>query len=123
MRRALATVVLFAFVAGGVAPMARAGPPAAPVRAKPAIPDDDGEAVAAAEAAWSRGGWTEVRELLEPVATDPARLQEPRIREKALCLLADATVNDAALDEGERRRQAGEYLERVLDADPSWRLP
>jgi hypothetical protein len=122
MRRALATVVLFAFVAGGVVPTARGGPPA-PVRTEPEIPEDDGEAVTKAESAWSRGDWTEVRELLEPVATDPARLQEPRVREKGLCLLADATVNDATLDETERRAQAGEYLERLLDADPSWRLP
>jgi len=123
MRRALATVVLFAFAAEGVVPTAWAGPPAAPVRAEPTVPEDDGEAVIQAEAAWSRGDWTLVREVLEPVATDPARLQEPRVREKALCLLADATVNDAALDESERRGQAGEYLERLLDADPSWRLP
>lgn len=123
MRRALATVVLFAFAAEGVVPSAWAGPPAAPARAEPEVPEDDDEAVTKAEAAWSRGDWTAVREVLEPVATDPARLQEPRIREKALCLLADATVNDSALDEGERRRQAGEYLERLLDAEPSWRLP
>lgn len=132
MRRALATVVLIASLAEGIVPTAWAGPPAtrspgpgAPSggRAAPDVPEDDAEAVERAEAAWSRGDWTVVRELLEPVATDPVRLQEPRIREKALCLLADATVNDATLDEGERRQQAGEYLERLLDADPSWRLP
>lgn len=135
MRRAPATVALCAVLAGGIAPTALAAPPgraapsgrtapATPVpRAEPEIPDDDEEAVERAEAAWSRGGWTEVRELLEPVANDPSRLQDPRIREKALCLLADATANDATLDEDERRRQAGEHLDRVLDADPNWRLP
>jgi hypothetical protein len=103
--------------------MVHGGPPASPARTQVEVPEDDDVAVDRAEAAWSRGGWTEVRELLEPVATDPARLQDPRVREKALCLLADATVNDASLDEEERRRQAGEYLDRLLDADPSWRLP
>jgi hypothetical protein len=133
MRRPLATVVLLAVAAGGVVPeVAWAGPPtitlAGPqpssgARSEPSAPETDEEAVEQAEAAWSRGDWTAVRELLEPVAGDPARLQEPRTREKGLCLLADATVNDAALDEGDRRQQAGEYLERLLDADPSWRLP
>jgi hypothetical protein len=138
MRRALATVVC-ASMAWGAAPTARAAPTAAPtagagwgtvstVSAAPAtaptaVPDDDGEAVERAEAAWSRGGWSEVREVLEPVASDPARLQDSRLREKALCLLADATVNDASLDEEERREQAAEYLERLLDVDPGWRLP
>lgn len=127
MRRALATVVLTACVEG-IVPAAWAGPPATrspgpATPSRPAVPEDDGEAVEQAEAAWSRGDWTVVRELLDPVAADPARLQEPRLREKALCLLADATVNDATLDEGQRRQAAGEQLERLLDADPSWRLP
>ena len=134
MRRALATAVLVASVAGGDVPAAWAGPPPGPsllsgppapasARTEPTVPEDDAEAVEQAEARWSRGDWTGVREVLEPVATDPVRLQEPRIREKALCLLADATVNDSSLDEGERRQQAGDYLERLLDVDPSWRLP
>lgn len=122
MRRALAIVVC-ASVAWGVVPTAWAGPGAAADRSSRTIPDDDGEAVTQAEAAWSRGGWTEVRDVLEPVATDPARLQDSRLREKALCLLADATVNDPILDEDERRVQAAEYLERMLDVDPGWRLP
>jgi hypothetical protein len=111
-------------VAGwGAVPTAKAGPPTAPVRSPIEVPDDDAGAVDLAEAAWSRGGWTEVRDVLEPVATDPARLQDSRLREKALCLLADATVNDTSLDEEERREQAAEYLERLLDVDPGWRLP
>src|SRR5690606_31254117 len=85
--------------------------------------EDDAEAVDVAEAAWGRGGWTEVREVLEPLAADPGRLQDSRVREKALALLADATVNDPVLEEEERREQAAEYLERLLDADPGWRLP
>ncbi|MCX4244550.1 hypothetical protein [Paraliomyxa miuraensis] len=130
MRR-LASIVVRAGVAltlaaapAHAATGARGVGPAAPApRAPVVVPDDDEEAVELAEAAWSRGGWTEVREVLEPVAADPSRLQDSRLREKALALLADATVNDPALDESERRVQAGEYLERLLDADPGWRLP
>jgi hypothetical protein len=121
MRRTPATVALCASLVVSIVPTVRAEPPTSPPRAESDAPDDD--AVERAEAAWSRGDWTEVREVLEPVASDPGRLQDPRLREKALCLLADATVNDATLDEEERRRVAGEHLERVLDNDPSWRLP
>ncbi len=119
MRRAL-VIAVCASVAWGAPPIAEARL-GAPARA--AIPDDDGVAVDQAEAAWSRGGWTEVRDVLEPVASDPGRLQDGRLREKALCLLADATVNDNTLDEDERRVQAADYLERLLDVDPGWRLP
>ncbi|MEX1362286.1 MAG: hypothetical protein AB1Z98_04125 [Nannocystaceae bacterium] len=86
-------------------------------------PRDDASAVQMAQDAWSRGGWTEVRDILEPVADDTERLGDERLRERALCLLADATVNDPGLDEQERRQQAASYLERLLDADPSWRMP
>jgi hypothetical protein len=130
MRRAPATVALCAVLTGVLVPTAHAAPPprrvapaATAPRAAPRVPEDDETAIELAEAAWSRGGWTEVRELLEPVASDPDRLQDPRAREKALCLLADATANDTTLDEDERRRQASELLERVLDTDPNWRLP
>ncbi|MCA9649644.1 MAG: hypothetical protein H6712_06595 [Myxococcales bacterium] len=88
-----------------------------------AAPDEDEAAVDLAQQAWSRGGWSEVRDVLEPVAEDPDRLRDERLRERALCLLADATLNDPSLDEQERRQQAAGYLERQLDADPSWRMP
>jgi hypothetical protein len=121
LRRALA-IALCASLAGGAAPAAAGAPPATP-RADAPDPEDDVDVVERAEAAWGKGEWTEVRDLLEPVAGDPARLVDPRLRERALCLLADATVNDATLDEDERRRQASEHLERILDAEPTWRLP
>lgn len=132
MRRAPVTVCasLAALLAAGPGHAAGASPatlrgasPAPPSPGAPAVPDDDQQAVDLAEAAWSRGGWTEVRDVLEPLATDPGRLQDARLREKALTLLADATVNDPTLDEDERRVQAAELLERLLDTDPGWRLP
>lgn len=136
MRRALATAVcasVAALLAATPAHAARLAPARpttgsppvgrAPARTPEVAPNDDAEAVGLAEAAWSRGGWTEVRDVLESVAADPDRLQDVRLREKALALLADATVNDPSLDEEDRRVQAAEYLERLLDADPGWRLP
>lgn len=142
MRHALATVVCASVavtlaaapahatrlgLAALSAPSRAASPPAGAPTGAPTgpvvVPENDEDAVELAEAAWSRGGWTEVREVLEPVAADPSRLQDSRLREKALALLADGTVNDPALDENERRVQAGEYLERLLDADPGWRPP
>lgn len=95
-------------------------PVAAPAPVEP--PGTDAEAVDRAEEAWSRGGWAEVREVLEPVANHPNRLQDAALRERALCLLADATVSDTDLDKEEREEVAGSYLERLLEADPGWRL-
>lgn len=119
MRRVLATAVCAGLAFGAAPVRSWAAPPAPAVE----VPDDDATAVEQAQQAWSRGGWSEVRDILEPVAEDPDRLADERTRERALCLLADATVNDPALDELERQEQAAAYLERLLDADPSWRMP
>ncbi len=121
MRRALATVVCASLALGAVPALASG--PALGDPGPTEVPLDEEAAVARAEQAWGRGDWTEVRELLEPIATDPAGLQDSRRREKALCLLADATVNDPALDENARRIQAASHLERLLDLEPDWRLP
>lgn len=117
MRRILLTAVC-ASLALSAAPAA-AAQPATPVE----IPSDDQEVVERAEQAWIRGDWATVQALLQPVATDPDRLEDKRLREKGLCLLADALVNDPDIDEQERDEQAGAYLEQLLDADPDWRLP
>lgn len=119
MRRVLATAVCASLAFGAVPTRAWAQPPATAIE----VPEDDATAVELAQEAWSRGGWAEVREVLEPVAEDSERLTDERLRERALCLLADATVNDPDLDEQERRLQAAAHLERLLDADPSWRMP
>lgn len=121
MRSALAIAVC-ASLALGAAPVSAAGPGPSPPPVVE-IPADDGEAVDLAEAAWSRGDWTGVRAVLEPMAEAPDRLSDPRLREKGLCLLADATVNDLDLDKLTRDEMAAGYLERLLDADPDWRLP
>ncbi len=119
MRRVIVTAVC-ACLALGTVPAAAVAEPAAPPGD---VPQSDAEVIEQAEEAWSRGDWAWVRSLLEPVAEDPDRLTDSRLREKGLCLLADAVVNDPELDEQERTDQAGAYLERLLDADPDWRLP
>ncbi|MEM7157510.1 MAG: hypothetical protein AAF799_32015 [Myxococcota bacterium] len=123
MRPLLATIVCASLTFGVIPTQARAhAQTTAPPAPAPASATDE-EAVEQAQAAWSRGGWAEVRSILEPVADDTERLTDARMREKALCLLADATVNDPELDVEMRRQDASQYLERLLDADPSWRLP
>src|SRR5690606_14395157 len=90
MRSAFATVVcagVAALLAATPAHAARQLGLAPSSRAAEVVPEDDAEAVDVAEAAWGRGGWTEVREVLEPLAADPGRLQDSRVREKALALL------------------------------------
>jgi len=122
MCRALVTAVCACLTVGAVPARASAQPVSPPVEV---ARDDaaDEEIVEQAERAWSRGDWATVRALLEPIADDPDRLQDPRLREKGLCLLADALVNDPELSEPERSERAGAYLESLLDTDPEWRLP
>ena len=76
-----------------------------------------------AEAAWEQGEWSRVRNLLEPLVLDPKRLQDPIVREKALTYLADATLADETLDPLVRRQLAITYIDRLLDADPDYKMP
>ena len=118
MRRILLTAVCAGLV-WGQSPAVRAEPGASAVE----VASSDEEAVEQAEMAWSRGDWPAVQALLRPLADDPERLQDERLREKGLCLLADALVNDPDLPEALRAEQAAAYLGQLLDADPDWRLP
>ncbi len=74
-----------------------------------------------AEAAWRRGEYARARRLLEPYATED--LGDPLEAQRMLSVLADATISDPTLDVAERREIASGYLGRLLDADPSWRVP
>ncbi|MBK6916701.1 MAG: hypothetical protein IPH07_04805 [Deltaproteobacteria bacterium] len=80
-------------------------------------------ALAAAEAAWRRGDFTEVRQLLDPIAADTTVTLEPSERQAVLVLLAEAALNDAAQDASERRGEATTHLDRLMDAFPEWRMP
>ncbi|MBV1861281.1 MAG: hypothetical protein KUG77_22880 [Nannocystaceae bacterium] len=84
-------------------------------------PDTDG-AIVAAEEAWNRGDFLEVRGLLEPIAdNDP--LDDRVEREKVLVLLADATLSDSTLPSDERQVRVTGHLSRLMDANRQWRLP
>ena len=87
------------------------------------VPDDDGEAIAQANEFWAKGEWAKVRATLEPLADDPDRLRDAAQAERALLILADATISDSRNDFSARRKLATPYLSRLMDADSSWRMP
>lgn len=90
--------------------------------AKAATPPDREAAVGAAEEAWNRGDFLEVRGFLEPIAdNDP--LDDRVEREKVLVLLADATLSDSTLPSDERQVRVTGHLTRLMDTNPQWRLP
>ncbi len=84
-------------------------------------PDRDG-AIVAAEEAWNRGDFLEVRGLLEPIA-DADPLDNRVEREKVLVLLADATLSDSTLPSDERQVRVTGHLSRLMDSNAQWRLP
>lgn len=85
-------------------------------------PEVDPAVLELAEAHWSEGRYSEARRTLQPLARD-LPLDDRLLREKLLTVLADATVNDPALPEDERREQAAAHLNRIMDRDPTWRMP
>ncbi|MCR9165479.1 MAG: hypothetical protein ACE37F_12070 [Nannocystaceae bacterium] len=108
-----------------VAPATPAEPvadPAAPAPTAEAGDPDKESSIAAAEEAWNGGDFLEVRSLLEPIAdNDP--LEDRVERERVLVLLADATLSDATLPSDERQVRATGHLTRIMNENPSWRLP
>jgi hypothetical protein len=111
-----------------VAPAAPAEPAPAEAVAAPSEPDEPPppsgkeQTIAAAEEAWNGGDFLEVRSLLEPIAdNDP--LEDRVERERVLVLLADATLSDGTLPSDERQVRATGHLTRMMDNNPTWRLP
>lgn len=104
-----------------------AGAPVAPAAPADPAPQVDptnskADAINAAEDAWGRGDFLEVRGLLEPIAdTDP--LPDRVERERVLVLLADATLSDATLPSDERQVRVTAHLARLMDTNPQWKLP
>jgi hypothetical protein len=117
-------IVLAAAIALSPIPASATGPAKLPDKNdRTVVPSDDEAAVALAKPAWESGDWVEVRRVLEPLASSRERLSDPRVRETALLYLADATISDTTLDPTARRGLAGTYIQRLLDDDPSWRMP
>jgi len=78
--------------------------------------------VAEGERHWAAGEYSKARQILEPLATSGS-LADPATREKVLTYLADAAMNDPELPVDERRERAQAHLNRLMDADPRWRMP
>ncbi len=96
---------------------------ASPVDAPEASPAPNRESsIAAAEEAWNRGDFLEVRGILEPIA-DQDPLVDRVEREKVLVLLADATLSDSTLPGDERQVRVTGHLSRLMDTNSGWRLP
>ncbi len=111
-------------VALGAAPARPRPKPAPDEPEKAAKLDPSGRAaLLAAEAAWRRGDFAEVKQLLDPIVNDPTVTLEPSERQAVLVLLAEAALNDTALDASERRSEATTYLDRLMDAFADWRMP
>ena len=115
MRLTSATVALALALAP--APSSAAGP-------APAADAPDVEArIERAQAAWSAGQWSEVRELLEPLASSPEILEDRVLRTRLLPMLADATLADESVPRDVRERLAAGYLDALLERDPNWHMP
>ncbi len=127
-----ALTVASSIMTASAAPSERAGRPRgldapdaedAPIAAgRGAAASDKDSAIEAAESAWNRGDFLEVRGLLEPIAdSDP--LSNRVEREKVLILLADATLSDSTLPGDERQVRATGHLTRLMNENNRWRLP
>lgn len=119
----LAALSVAASMTVGMAPAEPSGPDTdAPSAAQGRPSLDHEETIEAAEEAWNRGDFLEVRGLLEPIA-DNATLDDRVERERVLVLLSDATLSDSTLPSDERQVRVTGHLSRLMDANPQWRLP
>lgn len=120
LRRLISASALCAFstVALVSCPALAASPPAAAPDPEP----DSELRVEQAIAAWRKGDWTEVRDLLEPLVRE-ADIPDEFLRESALRYLAEATLLDEGLEPSEREQLAKGYVTRLLDVSPDWTPP
>jgi hypothetical protein len=103
--------------------LALASRPALAAPPSTAAPADDADVrVEQAIAAWRKGDWTEVRDLLEPLVRE-GDIADEFLRESALRYLAEATLLDEGLDPDEREQLAKGYVTRLLDVSAEWAPP
>jgi hypothetical protein len=88
----------------------------------PAAAPDYGETLKLGAEAWGRSQFGEARRTLEPLVADIDRVKDPQDKEKILLYYADSVANDVTLDTDQRRTLARKQLERLMDADPQWKL-
>jgi hypothetical protein len=118
LRRLISASALCAFSTLSLASRSVLGAP--PPTVAPA--DDADLRVEQAIAAWRKGDWTGVRDLLEPIVRE-ADIPDEFLRESALRYLAEATLLDEGLDPAEREQLAKGYITRLLDVSPDWTPP
>jgi hypothetical protein len=82
-----------------------------------------GRRIDQASAAWQRGDYPEVRELLTPIVNAATPEQGRALVEVALRYLADSVLLDQTVDADVRRRLARGYIERQYNENPEWSPP
>lgn len=119
MPRRLTSAICAAIILLVGAPIVRAAPPDPSNSAQ----TEASERVERAIAAWRKGEWTEVRDLLEPLVREDEGIEDQLLRESALRYLAEATLLDEGLEPSDRRELARSYVGRLLESTPDWAPP
>jgi hypothetical protein len=123
LRRLISASALCAFSTLALASRPAVAAPPSPAPVDDANADADADLrVEQAIAAWRKGDWTEVRDLLEPLVRE-RDIPDEFLRESALRYLAEATLLDEGLDPAEREQLAKGYVTRLLDVNPDWTPP
>ncbi len=116
-------ILLLACLAAAPARARSAGHGEPPATAPPEDDRSVDRVIRRAHQAWQAGQWSQVRQLLEPLAADETILSDKVRRTQVLPLLADATLSDESVAKEVRVEVAAGYLDALLDRDPDWSMP